>query len=121
MSEYDLLLGDTLSTIAAGEADVLVELVADGVMWRGTPVTGAAWAQGLPRREGDRTPLRERLAVSGYLHLARACYQRGDRWAPAGQVRLRLESVSAWWLRDHPADRAPDPDPPGTVMTESRP
>ncbi|WP_042428975.1 hypothetical protein [Streptacidiphilus anmyonensis] len=99
MSEPDLLLGDTVGTIVATGVDALIELVADGVMWRGAPIAGAAWARGLPRPLGGRTDLRERLAVAGYLHLERASYRVGERWVPAGAVRLRLESVSAWWLR----------------------
>ncbi|SEM55671.1 hypothetical protein [Streptacidiphilus jiangxiensis] len=99
MSDHDLLLGDTITAIVADDSEVLVQLVADGIMWRGTPVTGASWARSLPCRDGRRPPLRDRLAVSGYLHLDRASYRLGERWAPAGRVRLRLDSVSAWWLR----------------------
>lgn len=99
MTDHDLLLDDTITTIVTDETDALVELVADGIMWRGTPVTSSSWARSLPPRSGERTPLRDRLAVSGYLHLERACYRLGERWAPAGHVRLRLDSVSAWWLR----------------------
>ncbi|MEY9872098.1 cation diffusion facilitator CzcD-associated flavoprotein CzcO [Streptacidiphilus sp. MAP12-33] len=69
-----------------------------------------------------------RLAMSGYLHLTRACYRLGERWVPAGDVRLRLDSVSTWWLRGdrdaswlrpapassagHPADHAARPQVP---------
>ncbi|WP_042377294.1 hypothetical protein [Streptacidiphilus melanogenes] len=100
MSEHDLLLGDTVGTIVATGVDALIELVADGVMWRGAPIAGPTWAaRNLPRPLGGRGDLRDRLAVSGFLHLERASYRVGERWVPAGGVRLRLESVSAWWLR----------------------
>ncbi|WP_042366068.1 hypothetical protein [Streptacidiphilus neutrinimicus] len=100
MSEHDLLLGDTVGTIVATGVDALIELVADGVMWRGTPMAGSTWAaRNLPRPLEGRADLRDRLAVSGFLHLERASYRVGERWVPAGAVRLRLESVSAWWLR----------------------
>jgi hypothetical protein len=99
MSEHDLLLGDTVATIVTSGVDALIELVADGVMWRGTPIAGAAWARNLPRPLGGRADLRGQLAVGGFLHLDRASYRVGEQWVPAGSVRLRLESVSAWWLR----------------------
>lgn len=98
MSEHDLLLGDTAATIVAKKHDVLLELVADGVMWRRAPVAASAWARGMPWRPEGHPPLRDRLAMSGYLHLDRACYRLGEHWLSAGNVRLRLESVSAWWL-----------------------
>jgi hypothetical protein len=121
VSDHDLLLDDTIATIVTDKTDALVELVADGIMWRGTPVPSSSWARNLPPRPGEHAPLRDRLAVSGYLHLERACYRLGERWAPAGHVRLRLDSVSAWWLRASALDDPAHGEQPETIATNAEP
>jgi hypothetical protein len=99
VSDHDLLSGDTSTTIVAAKTDAPVGLVADGIMWRGTPVPRSSCPRKLPRRPTGRTPLRDRLTVRGYVHLERGCCRLGERWAPSGQVHLRLDSVRARWLR----------------------
>jgi hypothetical protein len=85
------------------------------MLWRGWPVTGTAWASGLPESPGQQVALHDLLAIDGYLHLARAAYREAGLWVPAGAVRVRLASVSVWWVTSGPVDQRCDPDTRGTV------
>jgi hypothetical protein len=111
MSDHDLLLADTITTMVTDETDQRVELVADGILWRGTPVSGSTWARDLPQRQDERTPLRDRLAVGGYLHLDRARHRSGEGWARAGRVRLR----SAFSARARTGSLAATRNPPAAA------
>lgn len=114
MSEHDLLLGDTLRAMALDRASgPPVQLVADGMLWRGWAITGAEWAAGLPQSPDTRVAIHDRLAIDGYLHLDRAVYREAGHWVPAGSVRVRRASVSVWWVTSLAVDERDDPDAGG--------
>jgi hypothetical protein len=116
MSEHDLLLGDVLRALSLdGPSGPPVQLVADGMVWRGWPVTGTAWAAGLPEAPGQRAALHDLLAIDGYLHLDRAAYREAGLWVPTGTVRVRLASVSVWWVPSGPVGERCDADADGDI------